>query len=74
MKIKLDTFEKIKSFAQKVVKFESDVDIIKGSIVYDAKSILGVMALDTSEYIYVEILSKDDDEIENFNKEMREFV
>lgn len=74
MKIKLDTFDKIKSFAKKVTKFESDVNICKGSICYDAKSIMGVMALDTSEYVEVDILSDNNDEIEKFNKEMEEFV
>lgn len=73
MKIKLDSFDKIKTFAQKVMKFESDINICKGSIIYDAKSILGVMALDTNEYVIVEILSIDNDEVERFNKEMEEF-
>lgn len=74
MKIKLNTFDKIKAFAQKVIKFESDINICKGSIVYDAKSIMGVMALDTSEYVEVEILSKDSDEIKKFKEEMGEFA
>lgn len=74
MKIKLNTFDKIKAFAQKVIKFESDINICKGSIVYDAKSIMGVMALDTSEYVEVEILSKDNDEIKKFKEEMGEFA
>lgn len=74
MKIKLDTFNKIKSFSEKVIKFESDVNIYKGSVCYDAKSFIGVMSLDTSEYVNVEILSNDNDEIEKFNKDMEEFV
>ena len=42
--IRLDSIDTIREFAKYVVTFKSDINIIKGSVVYDAKSILCGMA------------------------------
>lgn len=74
MTIKLDTFEKIKNFAQKVVKFESDVNLSRGSQYFDAKSILSVFVLlDMTKPVEVQIISSNEDEITNFIEAMKEF-
>lgn len=74
LQIRLNTFEEIKKFANKVTKLYSDVDIIKGSVVYDAKSIMGVINMGTLDGVYVEIHSDDEKEIEYFNELMSEFL
>ena len=74
LKIKLETFDQVKQFANRVVKLASDVDIIKGSKVYDAKSIMGVMNMGTLDGVYIELHSDDAYEIELFNELMSEFV
>ena len=79
--IKLDTFEKIKSFAQKVVRFESDVILSRETNkkhrdfdFYDAKSILSVFVLlDMTKPVDVKIISFDENEIVRFIDEMKEF-
>lgn len=73
VKIKLMNFDQMKRYAQEVIKFCSDVNIIKGAVVYDGKSIMAVLALGTLDDIYVEILSEDEDEIKEFNEVMKEF-
>lgn len=73
VKIKLETFNDIKVFASKIVRVESEVDIIKGSRVYDAKSIMGVLNMGTLDGIFVEIHSDDEEEIKFFNELMEEF-
>ena len=74
VQIRLITFEEIKRFANKVTQVSSDVDIIKGSVVYDAKSIMGIFNMGTLDGVYVEIHTEDDREIEWFNELMKEFV
>lgn len=73
IKIKLETFDDIKIFASKIVRVESEVDIIKGSRVYDAKSIMGVLNMGTLDGVFVEIHSDDEEEIKFFNELMEEF-
>jgi phosphotransferase system HPr-like phosphotransfer protein len=64
----------LRNFVSKVSQFDSDVNIIKGSNVFDAKSLFGVIdiAPDLTN-TYVEILTKDQDEIIRFNAAMEEF-
>ena len=73
-RIELNDFSTLKKFVHEVAKFESDVNIIKGRLVFDAKSLLGVIdiAPDSSE-TFVEIISDDQDEIVKFNQVMEEF-
>lgn len=74
IKVNLNEFNKLKLFAREVVKFESDVNIIRGHLVYDAKSLLAVIAIDPNEDTYVEIISNDETEINNFRECMKEFT
>ena len=69
----LNDFSKIRKFNNEIVKFESDIDIIKGRYVIDAKSIMGVFALDLSVPIDVVTHSEDEEEIKRFNEVMEEF-
>lgn len=72
--IDLKSMEDIKSFANTVVKYDSDVNIYQGSKSYDAKSIIAIFALDTSIPRFVEIISNDKEEIEDFARDMEKFV
>ena len=74
VQIRLNTMDEIRRFANKVVQVESNVDIIKGSVVYDAKSIMAIFAMGTLDSVYVEIQSEDEREIEYFNELMKEFA
>lgn len=57
--IDLDSMDDIKDFANLVVTYDSDINIYRGSNMYDAKSILAIFALDTNVPRYVEIISDD---------------
>ena len=80
--IKLDTCEKIKSFARKVTKFESDVYLYRETNkkhrdfdIYNAKSILSVFVLlDMVKPVDVQLVSSNEDEILKFLEEMKEFM
>ena len=71
--VTLNDFSKIKKFSSEVVKFESDIDLIKGRYVIDAKSTIGIFTLDLSAPVDVVIHSDNEDEIRRFNEIMEEF-
>lgn len=73
VEIKINDIVQLKKFAVAVSQFESNVNIYKGRIVYDAKSIMGVIAIDTSNGVFVEIESDDEEEIAKFKNCMEEF-
>lgn len=73
IKINLNDFAKIKKFINVTRSFVSDIDVIRGKVILDGKSLLGLMALDLSEDIYVRIISDDVTEIRKFDAEMEEF-
>ena len=71
--VTLNDFSKIKKFTSEVVKFESDIDLIKGRYVIDAKSTIGIFTLDLSVPVDVLIHSENEEEIKRFNEVMEEF-
>lgn len=72
--VTLNDFIKIKNFSSEVVKFESDIDLVKGRYIIDAKSTIGIFTLDLSSPVDVVIHSDDEDEIRRFNEVMEAFV
>lgn len=70
----LNEVKKVQKFINEVSKFNSDVDLVKGRYVIDAKSIMGIFGLDLSNPVQVKIHSVDDKEIVKFNEIMKEFV
>ena len=72
-KIFLNTIARVTTFAQKVMDFECDIDILVGIYVIDAKSIMGIFSLNLAQELLVEIHSDNDDEIRRFNEIMEEF-
>lgn len=73
IEINLNNPEKIKRFLQVVRTFMSDVDIMKGRAVLDAKSVMGVWGLDLSSSVFVSINSDNVEEIRKFDAAMEEF-
>lgn len=69
----LNDFNKIKRFGSEVIKFESDIDLVKGRYVIDAKSTIGIFTLDLSVPVDVVIHSENEEEINRFNESMGEF-
>ena len=71
--ITLNDFIRIKNFSSEVVKFESDIDLVKGRYIIDAKSTIGIFTLDLSSPVDVVIHSDDEDEIRRFNEVMKKY-
>ena len=73
IKIKLKSPERIKDFIKTVEKYKSDVDIMTDRVTIDAKSIIGIFALDLTVDVYVRIISNDIAERRKFEAEMEDF-
>lgn len=73
IKINLNNTAKIKHFIKVVRSFLSDVDIMTDRAIVDAKSVLGVYALNLSDATYVRIISDDIAECKEFESKMEEF-
>lgn len=73
IKIKLKSPERIKDFIKTVEKYKSDVDIMTDRVTIDAKSIIGIFALDLTGDVYVRIISNDIAERRKFEAEMEDF-
>ena len=64
--IKLSTVEQIRSFINKVERYNFPVDLKEGRYIVDAKSIMGIFSLDLSKPIDLNIHAEDNmDEIMN---------
>ena len=74
LRISLNEFSKIQKFNNIITNFESDIDLVRGRYVIDAKSLIGIYTLDLSKPIDVVINSDNDEEIIRFNNVMEEFV
>ena len=72
--VTLNDFIKIKNFSSEVGKFESDIDLVKGRYIIDAKSTIGIFTLDLSAPVDVVIHSDNEDEIRRFNEVMEAFI
>ena len=66
IKIKLKTPEDITDFIGVVTAFHDDVDLIDGSKVIDAKSLIGVCSLDRNKVLKVRLLSDNTEAINEF--------
>ena len=56
--VNLNSIEKVKSFVKDLNKFENDFDLVSGSFAIDAKSIMGIFALDLSKPLQLNIHSQ----------------
>ncbi len=55
IKISLNSIDKVKAFVNTVTKYDSDLDLVSGRYVIDAKSIMGIFSLDLSKPIELNI-------------------
>ena len=72
--VNLNSITKVNKFVNEMSKFESDIDIISGRYICDAKSVLAVFSYDLSKPVDVQIYSDNIDEIIRFNEVLKEFM
>lgn len=57
--ILLDTVDKVKEFVQRTSKFMYDVQVVSGRYIVDGRSILGIMSLDLSKPVVLNVDERD---------------
>lgn len=53
--VNLNSIDRVKSFVKDITKYENDFDLVSGRYVVDAKSIMGIFALDLSKPLQLNI-------------------
>ncbi len=74
IKINLNSYENAKKFNLITNSFDCDIDVIKDRYIIDGKSLMGLFTLDLTQNIYVQIISEDEYEINEFVGAIKEFV
>lgn len=64
MKLTFKTPEEIYEFVNTVSKYEFDVDVRRGRVVVDAKSLLGIMHLGLNSILELKMHTADGEELE----------
>ena len=70
MKIKFETFDKVKEFVNICTKMESDVLVKRDRYVVDGKSIMGVISIALTKELTVKIIEKNVRETDAFYKSL----
>lgn len=74
-KIQLNSQQEQAAFVKVCCSFAFDINLHKGSYVVDAKSLLGVCSMDTTNGCIVKIYSPStDNQIEKFLNEIKKFI
>ncbi|CAM4223864.1 HPr family phosphocarrier protein [Enterocloster bolteae] len=71
IKIKLESPEQVTGFINLCSKYNNDINLYDGSMVIDAKSVIGVFGIQMGKEIEVEMLGAHKNEIINFMEEIR---
>lgn len=63
VQIRLSSVQEIRSFVEKVCRYNMDVDLSSGRYIVDAKSIMGIFSLDLANPVMVTVHGDDCDEL-----------
>ena len=69
----LNTIDRVENFVNKIIAIDSDVDLVSGRYILDAKSIMAIFSICLTEKLKLIIRSDDEDEIKLFNEITEEF-
>ena len=72
VKISLNSIDKVKAFVNEVTKYDAEFDLVSGRYVIDAKSIMGILSLDLSKPIDLNIHSENN--IDEILAKLDEFI
>lgn len=72
-KIKLKSPEQVTDFINLCSKYSNDINLHDGSVVVDAKSVIGVFGIQEGKEIEVEMLGADREEIVDFLEKISDY-
>ena len=59
VKISLNSMDKVKNFVNEITKFNCDFDLVSGKYIVNAKSVMGILSLDLSKDMDLNIHAED---------------
>ena len=74
VQISLNSIDKVKSFVNDLMKFDTDFDLVSGRYVVDAKSIMGIFSLDLSKPIELNIQSDQGPELDKILASLAPYI
>ena len=66
--VKISLVDDVKKFISIVDSIDCDIDLVKGSVIVDAKSLVGVFTIDISQPTKLVIHSDDESLLDNFKE------
>lgn len=72
VKVKLSSIDDVRNFVTKTSNFKTEIDLVEGRYIIDAKSILGIFSLDLQKPIMLRIV--DDKEAPEVVEALSEFI
>ena len=69
----LNSIERVKNFVNQIINIESDVDLIYGRYILDAKGIMAIFSINLNNKLKLVLHSDDEDEIRKFNEIAEEY-
>lgn len=72
VKVQLNSIDDVKNFVRAASGFTTDIDLVSGRYIIDAKSILGIFSLDLGQPVTLRI--EDDKEAPAVIESMEEFI
>lgn len=73
LKIKLSTLEMVSDFIKVCSKYDCDINVYDGSVIIDAKSIVGVFSIVQGKEIEVQAITDDKNVLSSFINDMKNF-
>lgn len=71
--IQLNTIDKVETFVNKIMIIDSDVDLISGRYVVNAKSIMAIFSVALTDKLKIVLHSDNEDEIKKFDEIVEEY-
>ena len=72
--ISLNSIDRVKNFVAITTKFDTDIDLVSGRYVIDAKSIMGIFSMDLSKPIILIIYEDVEEKATDIINELSEYV
>lgn len=72
--ISLNSIDRVKNFVAITTKFDTDIDLVSGRYVIDAKSIMGIFSMDLSKPIILRIYEDVEEKATDIINELSEYI
>lgn len=71
--VQLNTIDRVETFVNKIIIIDSDVDLISGRYVVNAKSIMAIFSVALTDKLKIVLHSDNEDEIKKFDEIVEEY-